>query len=143
MPRESEPELYFTRSQIAIVREAEALILQDLSKRITAKRMAARFGISESSLKLYVMGILGESYLTYFRKKRMEKAVELLRTTNLKIIEVANAVGYENQGKFAKVFAEEYGAAPLEYRKTVAMPRIVCYYEQVVRQNEKKEHNFV
>lgn len=117
LPRESETEMYFTRSQIAIVREAEAMILQDLSKRITAKEMAAHFGISESSLKLYVKGILGESYLTYFRKKRMEKAAELLRTTNLKIIEIANTVGYENQGKFAKVFAEEYGAAPLEYRK--------------------------
>lgn len=29
--------------------------------------------------------------------------------------ETANAVGYENQGKFAKVFAEPYGVLPLEY----------------------------
>ena len=60
--------------------------------------MADRFGISESSFKLYVKGILGESYLTYFRKKRMEKAAEFLESTNLKVIEVANSVGYENQG---------------------------------------------
>ena len=56
------------------MKEAETLILQDLSRRITAKEMADRFGISESSFKLYVKGILGESYLAYFRKKRMEKA---------------------------------------------------------------------
>ena len=43
-------------------------------------------------------GILGESYLAYFRKKRMEKAAEFLESTNLKVIEVANSVGYENQG---------------------------------------------
>ena len=47
----------------------------------------------------------------------MEKAAELLKTTDLKVIEVANAVGYENQGKFAKVFAETYGVLPLEYRR--------------------------
>ena len=118
MPSESESDTYFTRSQIAIVKEAEALILQDLSRRITAKEMADRFGISESSFKLYVKGILGDSYLAYFRKKRMEKAASLLASTNLKVIEIANMVGYENQGKFAKVFADEYGISPLEFRRS-------------------------
>ena len=117
MPAESEPDLYFTRSQIAIVKEAEALILSDLTRRITAKELAERFGVSESSFKFYVKGILGDSYLNYFRKKRMEKAAELLEATTMKVIEVANAVGYENQGKFAKVFAETYGVSPLEFRR--------------------------
>lgn len=117
MPNESETGNYYTRSQISIVREAESLIMQDLSRRITAKEMAERFGISESSFKLYVKGILGESYLEYFRKKRMEKAAGLLEDTDWKVIEIANAVGYENQGKFARVFAKKYGAAPLEYRR--------------------------
>ena len=114
MPGESESMNCFTRLQIAIVRDAETIIMQDLSKRITAKEMADRFGISEDSFKLYVKGILGDSYLAYFRKKRMEKAAEFLESTNLKVIEIANSVGYENQGKFAKVFAETYGVAPLE-----------------------------
>ena len=117
MPAESEPGTYFTRSQIAIVKEAEALILSNLTRRITAKELAERFGVSESSFKFYVKGILGDSYLNYFRKKRMEKAGELLESTTMKIIEVANAVGYENQGKFAKVFAETYGVSPLEFRR--------------------------
>lgn len=117
MPGESEANTYFTRSQIAIVKEAESLIMGDLSKRITAKEMAERFGISESSFKLYIKGILGDSYLSYFRRKRMERAAELLETTNWKVIEIANAVGYENQGKFAKVFAESYGVSPLEFRR--------------------------
>ena len=57
-----------TGSRYAIVKEAEAMILGDLSKRITAKEMADYFGISESSFKMYVKGILGESYLAYFRR---------------------------------------------------------------------------
>lgn len=116
MPAESEPDTYFTRSQIAIVKEAEALILSNLTRRITDKELAERFGVSESSFKFNVKGI-GDSYLNYFRKKRMEKAAELLESTTMKIIEVANAVGYENQGKFAKVFAETYGVSPLEFRR--------------------------
>lgn len=117
MPYENECDTYFTKSQIAIVKEAESLILGDLTRRFTAKEMAERFGISESSFKFYIKGILGDSYLSYFRKKRMEKAAELLESTNMKVIDVANAVGYENQGKFAKVFTEVYGTAPLEFRR--------------------------
>ena len=49
MPTESEPDFYFTRSQISIVKEAEALILSDLTRRIAAKELAERFGVSESS----------------------------------------------------------------------------------------------
>ena len=116
-PVKSECETYFTRSQIAIVKEAEHLILEDLSKRFTAKEMADRFGISESSFKLYIKGILGDSYLSYFRKKRMEKAAELLESTNMKVIDIAIRVGYENQGKFAKVFSDLYGVPPLEFRR--------------------------
>lgn len=117
MPPESKSDIYFSRAQIAIVREAESIIMSDLSKRRTAGEMATYFGISESSFKQYIKGILGDSYLSYFRKKRMEKAAELLKTTNLKIIEISNAVGYENQGKFAKNFAEIYGVTPLEFRR--------------------------
>lgn len=117
MPTKSENKTYFTRSQIKIVKEAEEIIMNDLSKRITAKEMASRFGISESSFKLYIKGILGDSYLSYFRKKRMEKAADLLENTNLKIIEISNAIGYENQGKFAKVFFQIYGITPLEFRR--------------------------
>ena len=116
-PMKSEEETFFTRSQIAIVKEAEALILKDLSRRITAKELADQFGISESSFKLYIKGILGDSYLSYFRRKRMEKAAELLESTNMKVIDIAISVGYENQGKFAKVFADMYGVTPLEFRR--------------------------
>lgn len=108
---------YFTRSQIAMAKEAETLILIDLKTRITAKELAERFSVSESSFKFYVKGILGDSYLNCFRKKRMEKAVELLETTNLKVIEIASAVGYENQGKFAKVLADNYGVSSPEFRR--------------------------
>lgn len=117
MPQENENKTHFTRSQIAIVKDAETMILNDLSKRISAKELADHYGISESSFKLYMKEILGDSYLSYFRKKRMEKACELLKTTNQKIIDVAGAVGYENQSKFAKVFMQYYGMSPLEYKR--------------------------
>ena len=37
----------------------------------------------------------------------------------LSVAEIAAQVGYENQSKFAKMFHEKDGVAPLEYRRTV------------------------
>lgn len=37
----------------------------------------------------------------------------------LSVAEIAAQVGYANQSKFAKVFHEKDGVAPLKYRRTV------------------------
>lgn len=72
-PNKSDTNSFFIRSQIAIVKEAESIILNDLSKKYAAKELTTKFGISESSFKQYIKGILGETYLNYFKRKRMEK----------------------------------------------------------------------
>ena len=123
MPAESEPDTYFTRSQIAIVKEAEALILSNLTRRITAKELAERFGVSESSFKFYVKGI-GDSYLNYFRKKRMEKACALLNGTALSVKEVAEATGYADALYFERVFRKYAGVPPTEYRRRGENPSV-------------------
>lgn len=113
----SAPTTFFTKGQIAIVKKAEKIAMSDLSIRYPAKEFAEMFNISESSFKLYFKGIFGKGYLDYFREKRMEKAAQLLESTQLKVAEIALSVGYNNQGKFARVFQETYGVSPLEFRR--------------------------
>ena len=73
LPHESDIDIFFTRSQIAIVKKAEKIIMNDLSKKYTAKELAKQFGISESSFKQYIKGVFGKSYLNYFRQKKWKK----------------------------------------------------------------------
>ena len=47
----------------------------------------------------------------------MVQASQLLRDTDLRVAEIAAQVGYENQSKFAAVFANRFGCPPLEYRR--------------------------
>ena len=47
----------------------------------------------------------------------MEKAAELLRTTTLRVQDIAAGVGYESQGKFAKAFYDQFRLMPMEYRR--------------------------
>ena len=106
-----------TKGQRRIVTEAEQMMTEDLRKRYTIEELAARFGISASAFKKYFSAVYGKPVSQYMREKRMEKAKELLETTDESIGEIALASGYEHQGKFGSVFRDSCGVSPLEYRR--------------------------
>jgi AraC-like DNA-binding protein len=61
--------------------------------------------------------LVGEPPLRYLRRWRMQKAIELLRRSELRIAEVATAVGYDSEVSFSQVFKREVGLAPQRYRR--------------------------
>ena len=61
--------------------------------------------------------------LTYSRlldQVRFEKAAEMLRKTDAKIIDVAYATGYENPSHFSRAFRRIAGVTPREFREMSA-----------------------
>ena len=56
--------------------------------------------------------------LKYLTKIRMDKAIELLRLTNLPIEEIAHQVGYSNGNYFSKVFHKRVGMSPGQFRQS-------------------------
>ncbi|WP_346670182.1 helix-turn-helix domain-containing protein [uncultured Subdoligranulum sp.] len=108
---------YFTSSQVAIARETRSILCADLSQNHTARELAERFQVAETSLKNYFRGVFGENLSTFLREARMRRAAELLQSSELRVAEIAAQVGYENQSKFAAVFVRRFGCPPLEYRR--------------------------
>ena len=106
-----------TKGQRRIVTEAEQIMTDDLRKRYTIEELSSHFGISASAFKKYFSAVYGKPVSQYMREKRMEKAKELLVTTDESIGEIALASGYEHQGKFGSVFKDCSGVSPLEYRR--------------------------
>ena len=107
---------YFTSSQVAIARETRNILCADLSQNHTARELAERFQVAETSLKNYFRGVFGENLSTFLREARMRQAAELLQSSELRVAEIAAQIGYENQSKFAAVFVRRFGCPPLEYR---------------------------
>lgn len=58
-----------------------------------------------------------ENLVKYISKYRMERAKDLLVTTNLKIGAIANAVGYLNTSYFISLFRNTCGCSPAKYRE--------------------------
>lgn len=117
-PLETSPAVrYFTSSQVSIARETRNILCADLSQNHTARELADRFQVAETSLKNYFRGVFGENLSTFLREVRMRRAAELLQSSELRVAEIAAQVGYENQSKFAAVFVRHFGCPPLEYRR--------------------------
>ena len=116
---EENSRVFYSASQMQIAKRTMELLTEDLSRRYSTAELSKRFGISESSLKNYFKGIFGRGYGEYLNELRMVKAAELLRDGNMKVAEVAAAVGFATQSRFARAFKLYYGDAPMEYvRKT-------------------------
>lgn len=60
----------------------------------------------------------GVNFSMYLRNYRIEKARKLLCTSKMKTYEIAESVGYQDAKYFSKVFKEETGQLPSEYRKS-------------------------
>jgi len=59
---------------------------------------------------------VGMTYVTYLTNIRMEKAMHLIKYSNIKICEIARLVGYNNISYFSKLFKRTYGKNPFKIR---------------------------
>jgi len=73
-------------------------------------------GISESYLSKIFAKETGVTFIEYVMRTRVEKAI-LFMGSGMKIYEIAEKVGYPNQGHFSKIFKKVTGKTPLEYRE--------------------------
>ncbi len=58
----------------------------------------------------------GETFKEYLPEMRINRAKELLRTTNLKSFEISLQVGYNDPHYFSLVFKKQAGLSPKEFR---------------------------
>ena len=58
----------------------------------------------------------GSSFIAYLTTMRIEKAKELLSSTNMKLSDIALEIGYNEPNYFSHVFRKSTGMTPKEYR---------------------------
>lgn len=108
---------YFYSGQIEKIKAVHKLITNDLRTDYTAEKLASDFDISVSALKSGFKGVYGCPLYTYLRHHKMNVAASLLLTDRtLRVIDVAEQVGYNNPSKFAAAFKAVFGVSPTKYR---------------------------
>ncbi|MCE5343619.1 MAG: response regulator [Eubacteriales bacterium] len=99
-----------------VVSRARAMIHEYYTSGITLEEISEKLCITPEYLSQQFHKEIGINYSAYIRALRMDKAKELLRTTELKVYEVAKRVGYADSKYFARVFKAETGRMPCGYR---------------------------
>ncbi len=99
------------------VREAINYIERHYVNEITIEEIAKFCGLSRTHFGRLFKKVTGQSPQQYLTNFRMTRAVELMRTTDLTLGEIAARVGYSNQLYFSKVFHRVYGVPPRTWRR--------------------------
>lgn len=76
-----------------------------------------KYGINKYRLAKEFTHYYDIAPISYLSHRRIEAAKRLLLSTNMKIHEIANQVGYENPTHFINIFKKQTGMTPLVYRK--------------------------
>ncbi|MCI5621371.1 MAG: helix-turn-helix transcriptional regulator [Lachnospiraceae bacterium] len=72
--------------------------------------------MNTTTLKKEFKEVYGVSIAAHVKEHRMELAARLLQESSDSIAQIAQAVGYTSQSRFATAFKEKYGVLPTEYR---------------------------
>ena len=108
---------YFNQHQVECVKQAAALLTQELTVHRTIEQLAQEVGLSATALKSCFKGIYGSSVYAYQKEYRLQLAQKLLTETDSTIAEIAHQIGYENPNKFSSAFRQSLGMTPTQYRK--------------------------
>jgi two-component system response regulator YesN len=99
------------------IRLAKQYIDANFFSEISLMKVAEELHVSHSYLSRQFMKETGENFVDFVTRKRMIHAKKLLRETTMKVYEISTEVGYKNQHYFTRLFKENVGITPLEYRK--------------------------
>jgi AraC family transcriptional regulator, exoenzyme S synthesis regulatory protein ExsA len=75
--------------------------------------------MSLSTFKRKFAEVYDESPLKYFTKIKVNKSIALLKNKDLRISDIAYDLGFESATTFNRVFKQQTGKSPSEYRMSL------------------------
>jgi AraC-like DNA-binding protein len=85
-------------------------------------RLAAIAQVSEAHFSRTFKATFGETPHRYLQRRRIERAMYLLRTTGRSVTDICMEVGFSSLGTFSRTFAEVVGESPSSFRQRGPMP---------------------
>ncbi|MDD7305515.1 MAG: AraC family transcriptional regulator [Peptoniphilaceae bacterium] len=86
---------------------------------LTVGKIAKEFGLSTSDVNKLIYFQFEKSFYEYLDVLRVSKACELLKKTDLKIIDIGLKVGYNSTRTFQRAFNRITGVSPSKFRSTI------------------------
>jgi AraC-like DNA-binding protein len=105
----------------AMLRVRDA-IDRDYATELDVATLAAVAHVSPDHLIRAFRGVFGETPHRYLQRRRVERAMFLLRTTDAPVLEICLAVGFGSLGTFGRTFTAVVGESPTRHRARGPLP---------------------
>lgn len=102
------------QNTIRIIKE---IIAAEYTKDISLEYLAEKVSRTPCYISNLFKNETGQNLIKYLTAYRMQKAADLLRQTNRKVVDISHAVGYMNPPYFGQLFKSVYGMSPGAYRE--------------------------
>jgi AraC-like DNA-binding protein len=103
--------------EYARVERAKKFIEHSISDRPNIEELAYAVDLTRHKLQLGFKQLYGDTVAHIREKLRLEHALNLIRTTDMSMIQIALDTGYEHQASFTRAFKAAYGVSPIEVRR--------------------------
>ena len=107
----------FSGVYIKKIKAIKADITEHWSENPRLKDLSQKYGIGLTVMKDCFKAVYGKPIYAFQKEYKMQKAAQLLHTTEKSITEIASLIGYENPNKFSSAFKNTFGCSPREYRR--------------------------
>ena len=101
---------------VSQVDAAKEYIKNNYSKDISLDDVSRTVNISPYYFSKIFKNETGEGFVEYLTKIRMDRAKELLETTEYSMKEICSMVGYADPNYFSRSFKKNVGVTPTEYK---------------------------
>ncbi len=106
-----------SEKSLGAVEAAKAYIRSNYSRDISLDEVSQVVNISPYYFSKIFKEDVGEGFVEYLTGLRMDKARELLNTTEHSMKEICSMVGYADPNYFSRIFKKNVGVTPTEYKQ--------------------------
>jgi AraC-like DNA-binding protein len=96
--------------------KARRFIEEHSTEQLSLGKVAKAIGINPTHLSEKFKQVTGAKFVDYIARSRFEKTCKLLEDVDLRISEIAFAVGFQSLSQFNRVFKKLSGKSPTAYR---------------------------
>lgn len=100
-----------------IVRKVQDYVAENYASNVSLEEVAGQIGMNPAYLSRYFKQRTGNTFMEYVLQVRVNKAIELLKDSTVKVYEVGEQVGYKSMKHFYKVFKKITKVTPSQYRE--------------------------
>lgn len=105
------------RADFSKIKPAINAVINHYEQKITIENAAAECCLSESHFMKIFKKTTGKSFNEFLIGHRLNKASQMLKDTDDRVVDIANSCGFYNQSYFTRMFLRHYSVTPSEYRK--------------------------